>query len=222
MVVPWPGSHVHRGISLQTPCYGLASLFGFFACFYAIGYIPFSRTLAPWHFWLSVAGVVLYAVGFVALGWGGMAAARAGARIIAGSFVGCLSGVGWRAFVISAWPGAVCLRSGAGGAEDGARLRFFLGVQKRDPWHQVRTYPRREKQILRPAFPIVCCRTQRGPKSPQRRRPVLGDPDGRAGFQDDTASGNGAMRTRGAWLRGAMPSPIDGVRGQSEVRAFPP
>ncbi len=166
------------------------------------------------------SGVVRGGLCCAGLGRDGRGTGRRG--IIAGSFVGCLSGVGWRAFVISAWPGAVCLRSGAGGAEDGARLRFFLGVQKRDPWHQVRTYPRREKQILRPAFPIVCCRTQRGPKSPQRRRPVLGDPDGRAGFQDDTASGNGAMRTRGAWLRGAMPSPIDGVRGQSEVRAFPP
>ncbi len=80
MVVPWPGSHVHRGLTLQTPCYALASLFGGFACFYAIGSIPLSRALAPWHFWLSAAGVVLYALGFVALGWGGMAAAEAGER----------------------------------------------------------------------------------------------------------------------------------------------
>jgi hypothetical protein len=91
MSLTLPGSQVTRGISLQTPCYGLASLFGFFACLYAIGYIPFSSTLAPWHFWLSSAGVVLYAVGFVALGRGGMAAARAGAE--------SSQGVLWLAFL---------------------------------------------------------------------------------------------------------------------------
>lgn len=70
--VPWPGSHTHAGIPLQTLCYAIASLFGGFACLYAFGYIPFSGALAPWHFWLSAVGVVFFAVGFLMICLGGM------------------------------------------------------------------------------------------------------------------------------------------------------
>ncbi len=52
--------------------------------------------------------------------------------------------------------------------------------------------PHREQQILRPAYP-----TAWGLKSPQGRRPVLGDPDRRAGSQDDTAVASGRQ-----WMTG--------------------
>ncbi len=49
------------GFSYQMPCYGIASLFGVFAFLYSIGYIPFDKTVAQWHFWLSLGSVILCA-----------------------------------------------------------------------------------------------------------------------------------------------------------------
>jgi hypothetical protein len=39
------------GFSYQMPCYGIASLFGVFAFLYSIGYVPFDKAVAQWHFW---------------------------------------------------------------------------------------------------------------------------------------------------------------------------
>lgn len=53
--------------SPRTPCYGIAALFALFAFLYSIGYIPFSRTMMQWHFWLSMSAVALFATGFAGL-----------------------------------------------------------------------------------------------------------------------------------------------------------
>ena len=68
MSISWPGSSTTFGIDLWVPCYGIAALFGAFACVYAIPYWRLSTALAPWHFWLSLTGVLLFAVGFTMLG----------------------------------------------------------------------------------------------------------------------------------------------------------
>ncbi len=49
---------------LQTSCNAVAALFCLFAFLYSVGYIPFGSTMARWHFWLSLAGVVLCAAGW--------------------------------------------------------------------------------------------------------------------------------------------------------------
>jgi hypothetical protein len=51
------------GFSWQMPCYGLAALFSLFAFLYSISYLPFDKTVAQWHFWLSLGCVMLYASG---------------------------------------------------------------------------------------------------------------------------------------------------------------
>jgi hypothetical protein len=69
-LTPGTGGSLHwRGIgygfSWQTPCYGLAALFSLFAFLYSIGYLPFDKTVARWHFWLSLGCVVLFVLGMV-------------------------------------------------------------------------------------------------------------------------------------------------------------
>jgi hypothetical protein len=51
------------GLRLQVPLFGIATLFSLFAFLYSIGYIPFSPTMAKWHFWLSLVGVALCITG---------------------------------------------------------------------------------------------------------------------------------------------------------------
>jgi hypothetical protein len=53
------------GFSWQTPLYGIAALFSIFACLYSIPYIPFHKTVAQWHFWLSLGCVIWCAIGAV-------------------------------------------------------------------------------------------------------------------------------------------------------------
>jgi hypothetical protein len=53
------------GLSWETPLYGVAALFGLFACLYSIGYIPFDARLVQWHFWLSLGCVVWCVIGEV-------------------------------------------------------------------------------------------------------------------------------------------------------------
>ena len=47
------------GFSLEVPIFGMAALFCGFAFVYSIRYIPFSLTMAKWHFWGSIVGVTL-------------------------------------------------------------------------------------------------------------------------------------------------------------------
>lgn len=63
------GMAIHWGrtayaISMQTPCNGVAALFCIFAFVYSIRYIPLSNATAQWHFWLSLAAVLLFAAGW--------------------------------------------------------------------------------------------------------------------------------------------------------------
>jgi hypothetical protein len=53
------------GLGYQVPLFGIAALFSVFAFLYSIGYIPFSPTMAKWHFWLSLVGVALCIAGAV-------------------------------------------------------------------------------------------------------------------------------------------------------------
>jgi hypothetical protein len=68
---PASGQPYAIGYSPRVPCYGLAALFALFAFLYPIGYIPFTRTLMRWHFWLSLGSVAWLTVGFVVLGIAG-------------------------------------------------------------------------------------------------------------------------------------------------------
>jgi hypothetical protein len=67
MSVRWPGSHTGYGIGCQVPCYGLAGLFAFLACFYALGWIRLSEAMVDWHLWLSLTGVAMFGFGFALL-----------------------------------------------------------------------------------------------------------------------------------------------------------
>jgi hypothetical protein len=58
-------AHTGYGFSWHMPCYGLAVLFTLFAFLYSIVYIPFDKTVAQWHFWLSLGCVVLCVLGVV-------------------------------------------------------------------------------------------------------------------------------------------------------------
>jgi hypothetical protein len=51
------------GLSLEVPLFAMAALFGVFAFLYSIRYIPFSPTMAKWHFWCSLVGVALCITG---------------------------------------------------------------------------------------------------------------------------------------------------------------
>lgn len=64
MAIRWPGSQTAYGIGYHVPCYGLAGLFAVFACFYAVGRIQLGEAFVDWHLGLSLAGVVLFGVGF--------------------------------------------------------------------------------------------------------------------------------------------------------------
>jgi hypothetical protein len=46
--------------------YGVAALFGLFACLYSIRYIPFNQSFVQWHFWLSLGCVIWCIIGWVA------------------------------------------------------------------------------------------------------------------------------------------------------------
>jgi hypothetical protein len=67
MSLHWPGSSTMRSIPSYAPCCAIAGLFGVFAFFCAIGYLPFSETESQWHFWLSFSGVILFGLGYVAM-----------------------------------------------------------------------------------------------------------------------------------------------------------
>lgn len=56
-------------LSVETPLYCIAALFGAFAFLYSIGYIPFSSTMAKWHFWLSLVSVFLCVAGAAIISW---------------------------------------------------------------------------------------------------------------------------------------------------------
>lgn len=72
IVVPRP--HITAGhpsvvaYPLRVSCYCLATLFAVFAFAHSIAFIPYSRGLTHWHFWLSLGCVVWLAVGYTALG----------------------------------------------------------------------------------------------------------------------------------------------------------
>jgi hypothetical protein len=51
--------------SSEMPFYCIAALFAAFAFLYSIGYIPFSATMARWHFWLSLLSVLICFAGAV-------------------------------------------------------------------------------------------------------------------------------------------------------------
>jgi hypothetical protein len=53
--------------------YGIAALFCAFASLDSAGYIPLSKALTQWHFWLSTISVILFIAGF---SWLGFAAQR--------------------------------------------------------------------------------------------------------------------------------------------------
>ncbi len=57
------------GFSNQMPLYCIAALFAGFAFLYSIGYIPFSATMAQWHFWLSLVSVVVCVAGWGIFSW---------------------------------------------------------------------------------------------------------------------------------------------------------
>ncbi len=59
-----------------------------------------------------------------------------------------------------------------------------------------RLKPTEKSRSFAPLTPIALCAI-RAPRSPQGRRPILGDPDRPAGSQDDTAMGDGEKRTTG-------------------------
>jgi hypothetical protein len=55
--------------SVEMPLYCIAALFAAFALLYSIGYIPFSSTMARWHFWMSLVSVVLCIAGAAVFSW---------------------------------------------------------------------------------------------------------------------------------------------------------
>jgi hypothetical protein len=80
------------GLSLEVPLFGMAALFGVFAFLYSIRYIPFSPTMAKWHFWCSLVGVALCITGgaifrFGAralLAWGSLGVSSIAFSVVAG------------------------------------------------------------------------------------------------------------------------------------------
>jgi hypothetical protein len=80
--------------SNQMPLYCMAALFAGFAFLYSIGYIPFTPAMAKWHFWLSLASVVLCGAGWEIFSWYAKYAERIadtkvgpGGMLLAASFV---------------------------------------------------------------------------------------------------------------------------------------
>jgi hypothetical protein len=53
------------GLAWETPLYGVAALFGVFACVYSIHYLPFNARFVQWHFWLSLGCVIWCIIGWV-------------------------------------------------------------------------------------------------------------------------------------------------------------
>ena len=53
----------------EMPLYCIAALFAVFAFLHSIGYIPFSATMARWHFWLSLVSVLVCFAGAAIFHW---------------------------------------------------------------------------------------------------------------------------------------------------------
>ena len=57
------------GLAWETPLYGVAALFGMFACLYSIRYLPFNTRIMQWHFWLSLGCVIWCIIGGLSSIW---------------------------------------------------------------------------------------------------------------------------------------------------------
>ena len=57
------------GLSHEMLFYFLAALFAAFAFVYPIGYIPFSATMARWHFWSSLVSLLICIAGWSIFCW---------------------------------------------------------------------------------------------------------------------------------------------------------
>jgi len=60
--IPWRGTGYV--IPPRSVCIALATLLCFFATIYSFWMLPFNRTAALWHFWLTSIGIAMFCISF--------------------------------------------------------------------------------------------------------------------------------------------------------------
>ena len=62
MSIPWRG--VGYVIPPRSMCISLATVLCFYAAIYSFWMLPFNRTMALWHFWLTSVGIAIFWIFF--------------------------------------------------------------------------------------------------------------------------------------------------------------